>query len=151
LREPEFCLFATELYCHKKLMNSRTGAALTALAVFLTAGSVWAHHSVTNSSFDVSRPVTLVGRLQKVDWRNPHIQISVEAKGAGGKTETWVMEGMAPNALRGRNTGRSDFEKALGKTVNVDMVRARDGSRYALILQITFPGGKSVGLLRSNH
>jgi len=127
-------------------MNYRTRNALTALAVLLTAGSLWAHHSFT-AVFDLSKEFTLAGTLTRVDCRNPHIQIFVEAKGDDGNVQAWVIEGMAPNAFRGRNVGKSNFEEAIGRTVNVEAVRARDGSLYGLMRQITFPDGKSVRLL----
>ena len=127
-------------------MNCRPRNAVTALAVVLSVGSLSAHHSFT-AIFDVSKQFTLVGTLTKVDWRNPHIQISLEAKGDGGKVEAWVIEGMSPIAFRGRSVGKSDFEKASGQTVTVEAVRAKDGSLYGMMYQITFPDGKSVRLL----
>ena len=62
-------------------------AVLTVSTVSLTA-----HHSYT-SVFDVSKKVTLTGTLTKVDWRNPHIEISLDAKGDRGQMEAWVIEG----------------------------------------------------------
>jgi hypothetical protein len=129
----------------KIFMNYRTRNALTALAVLLTAGSLWAHHSFT-AVFDLSQQFTLAGTLTKVDWRNPHIQIFLEAKGDDGKVQAWVIEGMAPSGFRGRNVGKSDFENAIGQTVNLEAARAKDGSLYGLMRQITFPDGRSVPL-----
>ena len=124
-------------------MNYRIGSALAALAV--AVGSLWAHHSIS-AVFDLSKKLTLTGTLTKIDWRNPHIEISLEAKGAGDKVETWVIEGMPPNFFRSRNVGKTDFEKALGQTVTVEAVRAKDGTAYLLLREIRFPDGKSVSL-----
>ena len=124
-------------------MNYRIGSALAALAV--AAGSLWAHHSFS-AVFDLSKKFTLTGTLTKIDWRNPHIELSVDAKGDGGKLETWVIESMPPNFFRGRNAAKSDFEKAIGQTVTVEAVPAKDGSLYGNMQKITFADGKTVQL-----
>ena len=129
-------------------MKYRADNALAALAVLLMAESLWAHHSFT-AVFEMSKQFTLAGTLTKVDWRNPHIQLSLEAKDDGGTVQAWVIEGMAPSGFRGRNVGKSDFEKAIGQTITVEAVRAKDGSLYGLLLQITFPDGRSVRSLES--
>ena len=126
-------------------MNYRISSASAALAVLLAAGSLWAHHSFS-AVFDLSKKFTVTGTLTKLDWRNPHIELSVEAKGNRGKAETWVIETTAPSFFKTRNVTKSDFEKAIGQTVTVEAVRAKDGSLYGLMQQITFPDGKSVKL-----
>ena len=129
----------------KIFMNDRIGGAVTALAVLLTAGSVWAHHSFA-AVFDLSKNVTLTGTLTKVDWRNPHIEVFLQTKGERGQLEAWVIEAMPPTWFRSHKVNKSDFEKAVGQTVNVEAVRARDGALHGLMQQITFPDGKSVRL-----
>jgi len=122
-------------------MNYRTSSALTVLVVLLT-GSLWAHHSHA-AVYDVSQIFTVTGTLTKLDWRNPHMECLVEVKD-GGRAEVWVIEGNSPNAVRSQ-ISRSDFEQAIGKTVTVEVARAKEGSRYnALAYQITFPDGRSV-------
>jgi len=126
-------------------MSYKIGGALTVLAVLLAAGSVWAHHSFA-AVFDLSKKFTLTGTLTRIDWRNPHIEISLEAKSDRGSVEAWVIEAMPPSWFRTRNLTKSDFEKAISQTVTVEAVRARDGSLHGLLQEITFPGGNSVRL-----
>ena len=126
-------------------MGYRIVGGLTIIAGLLSAGSVWAHHSFA-AVFDLSRNFTVTGTLTKVDWRNPHIQIFVQAKDDGGQMETWVIEAMAPSWFRTRDVSKSDFENGVGQAVKVEGVRARDGTLYGLMQQITFPNGKSVRL-----
>ena len=38
-----------------------------------------AHHSIA-AQFDGSKPVTLVGAITRVEWRNPHIWIYLDVK-----------------------------------------------------------------------
>ena len=116
---------------------------MSALAVFLSAGSLWAHHSAP-AVFDVSQKFTLTGTVTKLDWRNPHIGLSLDAKSDRGQVEAWLIEAGPPVFFRQRNVGKSDFEKAIGQTVTVEVYRARDGTLWASLLKITFPDGKSV-------
>ena len=122
-------------------MNYGIGSAMAALAV--VAGSLWAHHSVV-AQFDYAKKLTLTGRLTKVDWRNPHIEIFVEAKGDLDKLETWGLEGWAPNAFRNASVGKADFHNAVGQPVTVEGARARDGSAYLLLGEIKFADGRSL-------
>ena len=124
-------------------VNYRIGSAATALAILFIVGTVWAHHGYA-IVFDPSKKATLTGTLTKVDWRNPHIELSLDAKNDRGQVESWVIEGGPPNFFRNRNVGRSDFEKGIGQAVTVEALRARDGSRFASLLKLTFPDGTFV-------
>jgi hypothetical protein len=120
-----------------------------ALALTLVAGSAWAHHNMS-ALFDFNNRVTRTGTLSKMDWRNPHIYLSVDAKNDQGQMETWSFEGPAPNVFRNLNVDKSDFQNAVGKTVTVEASRARDGSLAGLIRIITLPDGKVVSLCPQN-
>jgi hypothetical protein len=123
-------------------MNHRIISASIALAILLT-GSLSAHHSA-GAVFDFSKTLTLTGTLTKVDWRNPHIHVSLEAKSDRGQVETWVMEVASPKWFRDRNVSKSEFETAIGQIVTVEGFHARDGSRNGYLEKITFRDGHSV-------
>ena len=129
-------------------MKTRIGAAV-ALALTLAAGTAWAHHNMS-AIFDFNQRFTRTGTLTKFDWRNPHIQLSVDAKGEQGEMETWSFEGPSPTFFRTRNVGKVDFESGIGKTVTVEASRARDGSLSGLIRMITLPDGTVVSLCPQN-
>ena len=122
-------------------MFHRIGSALAGLAI--SAGSLCAHHSTT-VQFDNSKKLTLTGTLTRVDWRNPHIEITVEAKGDRDKVETWVLEGWPPPAFLNARVGKADFQNAIGQIVTVEGARARDGSAFLLLEEIKFANGKSL-------
>lgn len=61
-----------------------------------------------------------------------------------GRAEAWTIETAPPRWFFARAVGRSDFEKAIGGTVTVEALRARDGSRQGPLRKITFPDGHSV-------
>ena len=125
-------------------MNQRNSVSI-ALAVMLAAGTTWAHHNMS-ALFDFNQRFTRTGTLTKSDWRNPHIQFFLEAKGDKGQAESWLIEGGPPNRFASRKISKADFEKAIGQTVTVEVeVSAdRDRPRYASLYKITFPDGRVV-------
>ena len=90
----------------------------------LLVNQAQAHHNMT-AVFDFNDRVTFTGTLTAVDWRNPHTYFTVEVKGANGAIETWQSEGPAPSFFRIRDVGKTDFEASIGKTVTVEVSRAR--------------------------
>jgi hypothetical protein len=123
-------------------------AGLFALGSLVTVAAL-AHHNMT-ALFDLNDRVTLNGTFTKVDWRNPHIYLTVEVKNDEGKTETWQIEGPPPSFFRLRDIGRTDFEGAIGKAVTAEASRARDHSNSGLMRVITLPGGKLVSACPQN-
>ena len=122
-------------------MNYRISVSI-ALGAMLAAGTAWAHHNMPY--LDMGKRVTLTGTLTKLDWRNPHIEFSVEVKGDNGQTESWSFESGTPYAFTTRKISKAVFEQAIGKTLTVEVSTARDGSRYGTPWKITFPDGKVV-------
>ncbi len=118
---------------------------------FIVVGPGWAHHNMS-VAFDNNKRFTQTGTLTELDWRNPHIHLSVEVKSEEGQVETWVFEGPNPGTYAPtlnpaeRDIGKSDFEASLGKTVTVEASRARDGSLSGLIRQITLADGTVIAL-----
>ena len=129
-------------------MTLRIKVAMVFVAVLLASAAV-AHHNMT-ARFDFSDRVTLTGKLTNVDWRNPHIYLEMEVKGAGDAMETWQIEGPSPSFFRVRNVGKADFDGSVGKTVTVELSRARDKSKSGLIRTLTLPGGKVVSACPQN-
>jgi hypothetical protein len=127
-------------------MNLRTGAFV--LLAALLAASAWAHHNMS-ALFDFNDRVTLTGTLTKMDWRNPHIQVFVDAK-RGDQVESWSIEGPPPNFFRARDISKEDIGNAIGKPVTAEVSRARDGSRAGLLRTMTLPNGTLVSACPQN-
>jgi len=119
------------------------------LGMSLLTTTASAHHNMS-AIFDFNDRVTLSGTLTKLDWRNPHIEIIVDAKRDNGQVEAWKAEGPTPVFFRSRDTSKDDFEKALGKPVKLEVSRARDGSHWGLLRNITLLDGKVVNLCPEN-
>lgn len=129
-------------------MNRRILIALAFALVPLTHKAL-AHHNMT-AIFDFNDRVTLTGTLSKVDWRNPHIYLTVDVKNAGGAVESWQAEGPSPTWFRIRDIGKDDFASNIGKSFNMELSRARDKTPMGLIRTVTLPGGRVVSACPQN-
>jgi Family of unknown function (DUF6152) len=116
--------------------------------LLLFAAILSAHHS-PSAIFDMGKRISVTGTLTKIDWINPHIVIAMEAKGDGGRVDHWTFESNPPSWYRSVGLGRTDFAKALGQTVTVEGVRAKDGTFYGYMQKIKLPDGTSLELINS--
>ena len=128
-------------------MRGRVSVA-TGTVLFLFAAILWAHHS-PSAIFDMGKRITVTGTLTKIDWINPHIVIAMEAIGDGGKIDHWTFESNPPSWYRSVGLARADFAKAIGQTVTVEGVRAKDGTFYGYMQKIKMPDGTSLELVNS--
>ena len=67
-------------------------------ALLLATATLAAHHR-TADYYDVTKPITLKGVVQKFIWANPHSFILLDVGNDRGVTETWAAEGDGPNNL----------------------------------------------------
>jgi hypothetical protein len=106
---------------------------LVAATVVSATVSVVAHHSF-NATYDATKPVTLNGVVTRVEFRNPHIWIFVDAKDTNGVTN-WGCEGGAPNQLF-RQGWRPDTLQR-GETVTIEGFASRSGKPACNMRTIT--------------
>ena len=100
-----------------------------------------AHHAEA-AEYDATKPVKVSGMLTKVEWQNPHVWFYVEVKEQDGKLTTWGFSTAPPGALMRRGVTKTALK--LGSVINVEGVRARDGSNNASARRITFADGTNV-------
>jgi hypothetical protein len=98
---------------------------LGSVGVFLGATSSQAHHSVA-AGFDMDLTVEIVGTVAGMEWRNPHAQLTVEAKDENDQVQEWSVWFGSANSLRRRGWKTDDLP--VGETVTVTGFQARDGS-----------------------
>ena len=130
-------------------MTNRIVVSAVAATAVLLVGAAWAHHNMS-AMFDFNDKVTMTGTLNKIDWRNPHIVLWVDVKGAGNKSETWSIEGPSPTFFRTRDVNKTHVDAALGKRVTAEASRARDGSQAGLLRTMTLPDGQVLSACPQN-
>jgi hypothetical protein len=129
-------------------MRTVLAAAAFAVGVLLTAAPVLAHHAFA-AEFDRDKPVTLVGKVTKIEWVNPHTWIHMNVTGKDGKVVTWRIEGGAPNALMRRGWNRNSIK--VGEQITVDGFLAKDGSPTANGSQVKTADGRIFGAASSGQ
>jgi hypothetical protein len=124
-------------------MRSKLFSVIAGAAFVVTAAAVpvIAHHSFA-AEFDAKRPVKLRGTVTKMEWINPHSWIHIDVKTADGKTEKWMVEGGAPNALLRRGWNKNSLLP--GTEILVEGFQAKDGATRANGRDITFPDGRTL-------
>jgi hypothetical protein len=127
-------------------MRSVVIAALLAVGVGFATAPVTAHHAFA-AEFDRDKPVTLVGKVTKIEWVNPHTWIHMEVTGKDGKVVAWRIEGGAPNQLMRRGWNRNSIK--VGEQITVDGFLAKDGSPTANGTQVKTADGRIFGAASS--
>lgn len=120
---------------------------LAATALVASSLQLSAHHSFS-AEYDSNQPVTLKGTVKELKWTNPHAYIYVDVKDASGKTDTWALETLSPNALARQGWNRDSLKT--GDAVTVEVYRAKDprplkdGSIHGNGRSFTLANGKRV-------
>jgi hypothetical protein len=123
----------------ERLVRIATLLIPAAACLFLTTGAQ-AHHAFA-TEFDVNRPVTLEGKVTKVELINPHSWIHIEVMD-NGKPVTWMIEGGSPNALVRRGITKQSIP--IGSQLVIRGYGTRDGSNKAVGRDMTFADGRAL-------
>ena len=120
-------------------------ALMVALAVALLASvPVDAHHSF-GGTYDVSKTITIKGKMVQVTLRAPHSFLYVEVEDADGSTKQWVIEGATAAQFARQGIDKDAFK--IGDAVEVVGNPSRSpNSTHARLIKITrTTDGKSWG------
>ncbi len=109
--------------------------------IVLSAAPAVAHHSFA-AEFDGTLPVSFTGVVTRVDWRNPHIRIFIDATDSAGRVTHWEVEGGAPNSLF-RAGWRKESAKP-GDQVTVEGFRARRKENLSNMRSLLTADGKKL-------
>ena len=131
-------------------MRYKISAILIIFTTLLAVAPLRAHHGLT-AIFDNSKKLMLTGTLTEVDWQNPHIVVLIDSKKDDGSVEMWKLESNPPAWFKRLGITRNDFAKAIGTTIKVEGLRAKDGSPYGYLQKITFSEGNSLELVDQNQ
>jgi len=124
-----------------RLRSTGFASCWAILGVLLLAGTPsYAHHSV-GAEFDLSKKITLEGRVTRIEWMNPHVYVYMDVRMAG-KTDNWACETAGPNTLARQGWSRTSLR--IGDRITVVGFRARDGAYVASAREIVLADGRKV-------
>jgi hypothetical protein len=107
----------------------------------LLAAPLFAHHG-RGAAFDMQNQVTMKGTVSRINWRNPHVQIFMDVKGADGKVVTWSLENSGTANLAQAGYNRSTLK--LGQEVTAVANVARNGTPVGIIVMFITADGKEI-------
>jgi hypothetical protein len=117
--------------------------AAIVIGIGLTIGSASAHHS--QSAYEATKSITIVGTLKAVSWANPHSLFFVEARPSdspGGAVQRWNVEGPAPRQLESAGWTRADAK--IGEHITITGRPRRDGKPDLLLTSLVTAAGRSI-------
>ncbi len=112
-----------------------------ALAGLWGAAAANAHHAFS-TEFDVNRPITIQGKVTKVELINPHSWIHIAVTDDKGNTVEWMVEGGSPNALVRKGITKNSIP--IGSELVIRGYGTRDGSNKAVGRDIQFADGRAL-------
>jgi Family of unknown function (DUF6152) len=105
-----------------------TALFLTA-ALMLTVAAIpsIAHHSFA-AEYDATKPVTLTGKVTKVEWQNPHTFFYIDVKDEKtNQVANWAVELGSPNSLMRLGWTRNSMK--IDDVVTIQGSLAKDGAK----------------------
>ena len=119
--------------------------AAIAVGVGLSVGAASAHHS--QSAYEATKTITIVGTLKAISWANPHSLFFVEARASDAPDSTvqrWNVEGPSPRQLESAGWTRADAK--VGEHITMTGRPRRDGKSDLLLTSLVTAAGKTVNL-----
>jgi len=112
----------------------RRAIYVLALVIGLMAASapMFAHHGT--AAYDLSKTVTVKGKISKFNFINPHCQVYFDVTGDKGAMEHWQAELTSPNHLI--RTGWTKESLKPGDDVTITGYRTKDGTNSIWIGKI---------------
>jgi len=117
--------------------------AVTALVLVMATAAASAHHS--QSAYEATKTVTIVGTLTAVSWANPHSLFFVEARSSdapGDALQRWNVEGPAPRQLETAGWTRADAR--IGEHIVITGRPRRDGKPDLLLTSLVTADGRAI-------
>jgi hypothetical protein len=104
---------------------------LIALMVLVTGSATDAHHSY-GATYDLSKEITLEGRLVQFVYRNPHSFVHIHAPDESGKEQRWAVEWSGTGQLNNQGVTRETLR--VGDMVVIVGRPSRVSGEYRLLM-----------------
>jgi hypothetical protein len=122
---------------------NRWALRLVALGGLLVAGAeVQAHHAVA-SVYDLNKEIVLQGRLEKLNFRNPHSNLILEVPNEDGTTTEWTLTTAAVQVLTRAGVNRDSIKP--GAILKITVLPARNGDPAGFIRRLEL-GDRQINL-----
>jgi len=113
----------------KRLLTLTAWALALVLGMLFAIPRAHAHHSFA-AQYDAAKPITLTGKVTKVEWTNPHIYVYVDAPDQKtGQVVNWALEMGGVNSLIRLGWTRDSLKP--NDEVTVEGSLAKDGGHLA--------------------
>jgi hypothetical protein len=126
-----------------KASRRRKIAAAIVVGIWLTVGAPSAHHS--QSAYEATRTLTIVGTLKAISWANPHSLFFVEARlsdAPADAVQRWNVEGPSPRQLEQAGWTRADAK--VGEHITMTGRPRRDGKPDLLLVSLVTADGRTI-------
>lgn len=107
----------------------------------IAAGPLFAHHG-RGSTYVGDCTVEIKGTVNRVVWRNPHIQFLIDVKNANGQVTTWTIE-HSTVSTRAR-LGYSRDSLTVGMEVTAFVSPGSKGTPIGLCRQVVLANGTEI-------
>ena len=123
------------------LRPSAVAVAVVTVTLLLGAGAS-AHHS--RAGFDTAKDklTTLNGVVAEIIWRNPHVELTWDAKDEKGNVVRWTGEFSSTSTMISEGLSRNTFKP--GDPLAITFMPAKAGTPQGLVIRIVRPDGTVV-------
>jgi len=124
--------------------------AISAMCVFvlLLAMPLLAHHEFAFDATYDGNPITITGKVVRVDLVNPHVLIQIESVDSAGKVVRWVLEGSGVAHVRQNGFDKSTLKSGDTITACGFPGKADTVNKHLSAERITVPGGQKLSFMR---
>ena len=115
--------------------------AIGALSLLATTLPAVAHHPF-EAEFDATMPITISGKVTRVDWAYPHVVIHVDATEAGGATRAVSLEAGSPSEMLSLGWHMDSLKS--GEEISVQGYRSKADSSIVAARMIALANGQKL-------
>jgi hypothetical protein len=115
--------------------------SIVVFVLSVAAASLYAHHG-RGATYDMKKRITLKGTVTRVDWRNPHVVIWMDAKDETGKVINWGFENAGVSQLAQEGYNRNTLK--IGQEITAVVNPAANGASTAIVVKVILADGSEI-------